>query len=245
MPGPEIRRFEFRGPPGDFDDGTRFAGIEFATLSERLGSYFGVKSGRAGGSRRQQRCLQAAGWRRDPGHRRPHAEQRAACRPDPAFLLAGRETRASACSATARPRTWRSRLPPAAGDGLTLDARGRATMRAPMRRADFHFELPPELIAQAPLPAAIGQPAAVPRWRQRPLSRPALHRPAFAAAAGRPAGVQRHARGGRAAVRHQATRAGASRSSSSEPWASAARWVQAACQQGHPRRPASSIPRAA
>ncbi len=45
MPGPEIRRFEFRGPPGDFDDGTRFAGMEFATLSERLGSYFGVKSG--------------------------------------------------------------------------------------------------------------------------------------------------------------------------------------------------------
>src|SRR6187549_3807733 len=25
-------------------------------------------------------------------------------------------------------------------------------MRAPMRRADFHYELPPELIAQAPLP---------------------------------------------------------------------------------------------
>ena len=25
-------------------------------------------------------------------------------------------------------------------------------MRALMRRADFHFELPPELIAQAPLP---------------------------------------------------------------------------------------------
>lgn len=62
MPGgPEVRRFEFRGPPGDvrvpggvvgldgpqfaFDDGTRFAGMEFATLSERLGSYFGVKSG--------------------------------------------------------------------------------------------------------------------------------------------------------------------------------------------------------
>jgi C-terminal processing protease CtpA/Prc len=61
MPGNGIRRFEFRGPPGDvrvpggvvgvggpnlaFDDGTRFAGMEFATLSERLGSYFGVKSG--------------------------------------------------------------------------------------------------------------------------------------------------------------------------------------------------------
>lgn len=45
VPGQEIRRFEFRGPPGDFDDGTRFAGMEFATLSERLGSYFGVKSG--------------------------------------------------------------------------------------------------------------------------------------------------------------------------------------------------------
>jgi len=25
-------------------------------------------------------------------------------------------------------------------------------MRAPMRRSDFHFDLPPELIAQAPLP---------------------------------------------------------------------------------------------
>jgi S1-C subfamily serine protease len=45
VPGQEIRRFEFRGPPGAFDDGTRFAGMEFATLSERLGSYFGVKSG--------------------------------------------------------------------------------------------------------------------------------------------------------------------------------------------------------
>jgi C-terminal processing protease CtpA/Prc len=60
--GPRTQRFEFRGPPGDvrapvpangvafipgvgFDDGTRFAGMEFATLSERLGSYFCVKSG--------------------------------------------------------------------------------------------------------------------------------------------------------------------------------------------------------
>jgi S-adenosylmethionine:tRNA ribosyltransferase-isomerase len=29
---------------------------------------------------------------------------------------------------------------------------GPPTMRGPMRRADFHYELPPELIAQAPLP---------------------------------------------------------------------------------------------
>ncbi len=27
------------------DDGTRFHGLEFATLSEKLGNYFGVKSG--------------------------------------------------------------------------------------------------------------------------------------------------------------------------------------------------------
>lgn len=62
LPGGQVQHFEFRGPPGDvrapvtvltpggpgaawFEDGTRFAGLEFATLSERLGSYFGVKSG--------------------------------------------------------------------------------------------------------------------------------------------------------------------------------------------------------
>lgn len=60
MPGGPgaLRRFEFAGPPGSvtaplppefvewaFDDGSRFGGMEFATLSERLGSYFGVKSG--------------------------------------------------------------------------------------------------------------------------------------------------------------------------------------------------------
>jgi C-terminal processing protease CtpA/Prc len=60
MPGGPgtVRRFEFVGPPGGgtapmppgfaewaFDDGSRFGGMEFATLSERLGGYFGVKSG--------------------------------------------------------------------------------------------------------------------------------------------------------------------------------------------------------
>jgi S1-C subfamily serine protease len=67
-----VRRFEFQGPGGgairlpnlpnmeggpggqqirqfilqrDGEGGTRFRGVEFATLSERLGSYFGVKKG--------------------------------------------------------------------------------------------------------------------------------------------------------------------------------------------------------
>jgi predicted metalloprotease with PDZ domain len=40
----EVRRLILRGPDGD-GSATRFAGLEFATLSERLGSYFGVKSG--------------------------------------------------------------------------------------------------------------------------------------------------------------------------------------------------------
>jgi len=42
----EVRRFVFnRGDDGGTGMGLRFHGIEFATLSERLGSYFGVKSG--------------------------------------------------------------------------------------------------------------------------------------------------------------------------------------------------------
>lgn len=40
-PGPQIRQFMLERDDG----GTRFEGIEFATLSERLGSYFGVKQG--------------------------------------------------------------------------------------------------------------------------------------------------------------------------------------------------------
>ena len=64
-PGPGVRRFELRrtdpqqpaGPEGleafrgmleragGLDTGARFQGTEFATLSERLGSYFGVKAG--------------------------------------------------------------------------------------------------------------------------------------------------------------------------------------------------------
>jgi S1-C subfamily serine protease len=52
MHGPieRVQRFEFRRD----DLGTRFRGMEFASLSERLGSYFGVKSGvlvvRSGGA---------------------------------------------------------------------------------------------------------------------------------------------------------------------------------------------------
>jgi S1-C subfamily serine protease len=40
-PMEQVQRFEFRRD----DPGTRFRGMEFASLSERLGSYFGVKSG--------------------------------------------------------------------------------------------------------------------------------------------------------------------------------------------------------
>jgi membrane-associated protease RseP (regulator of RpoE activity) len=40
----EVRNFILRRGDGD-SSATRFAGLEFATLSERLGSYFGVKSG--------------------------------------------------------------------------------------------------------------------------------------------------------------------------------------------------------
>lgn len=47
--GPPGPRFEWNGTnwggPGDRDPGMRFRGMEFATLSEKLGSYFGVKSG--------------------------------------------------------------------------------------------------------------------------------------------------------------------------------------------------------
>jgi S1-C subfamily serine protease len=39
------RRIEIRTMRDGPDDGTRFRGLEFATLSEKLGSYFGVKSG--------------------------------------------------------------------------------------------------------------------------------------------------------------------------------------------------------
>jgi S1-C subfamily serine protease len=42
--GPE-RRVEIRTLRDGPDDGTRFRGLEFATLSEKLGSYFGVKAG--------------------------------------------------------------------------------------------------------------------------------------------------------------------------------------------------------
>jgi S1-C subfamily serine protease len=44
--GPGERRLEIRTlRDGGPDDGTRFAGLEFASLSEKLGGYFGVKSG--------------------------------------------------------------------------------------------------------------------------------------------------------------------------------------------------------
>jgi len=46
--GPDGRgqpRIEIRTLRDGADDGTRFRGMEFATLSEKLGSYFGVKSG--------------------------------------------------------------------------------------------------------------------------------------------------------------------------------------------------------
>jgi hypothetical protein len=43
--GPGERRIEIRGLREGPDDGTRFAGVEFASLSEKLGGYFGVKSG--------------------------------------------------------------------------------------------------------------------------------------------------------------------------------------------------------
>jgi S1-C subfamily serine protease len=42
---PGERRTEIRTLREGPDDGTRFRGLEFATLSEKLGSYFGVKSG--------------------------------------------------------------------------------------------------------------------------------------------------------------------------------------------------------
>ncbi len=49
QPGVQIapgeRRIEIRTLGNGPDDGTRFRGVEFATLSEKLGSYFGVKSG--------------------------------------------------------------------------------------------------------------------------------------------------------------------------------------------------------
>jgi S1-C subfamily serine protease len=46
MPGaPGERRIEIRTVREGPDDGTRFRGLEFATMSEKLGSYFGVKSG--------------------------------------------------------------------------------------------------------------------------------------------------------------------------------------------------------
>jgi S1-C subfamily serine protease len=45
FPGGTDRRVEIRTLREGPDDGTRFRGLEFATLSEKLGSYFGVKSG--------------------------------------------------------------------------------------------------------------------------------------------------------------------------------------------------------
>jgi S1-C subfamily serine protease len=46
LPGtPGERRIEIRTMREGPDDGTRFRGLEFATLSEKLGSYFGVKAG--------------------------------------------------------------------------------------------------------------------------------------------------------------------------------------------------------
>jgi S1-C subfamily serine protease len=42
---PPGQEFEWRGMGSDMGPGTRFRGIEFATVSEKLGSYFGVKSG--------------------------------------------------------------------------------------------------------------------------------------------------------------------------------------------------------
>ncbi len=43
--GPTERRIEIRTMRDGPDDGTRFRGLEFATLSEKLGGYFGVKAG--------------------------------------------------------------------------------------------------------------------------------------------------------------------------------------------------------
>lgn len=43
--GPAERRIDIRTLRDGPDEGTRFRGLEFATLSEKLGSYFGVKSG--------------------------------------------------------------------------------------------------------------------------------------------------------------------------------------------------------
>ena len=73
-----------------------------------------------------------------------------------------------------------------------------------MRRTDFHYDLPDELIARHPAPQRSGS-----RLLHLDGATGALHgspvpRPARPAAAGRPAGVQRHARDPGAAARPQA-----------------------------------------
>jgi hypothetical protein len=75
-----------------------------------------------------------------------------------------------------------------------------------LKKSDFHYELPEALIAQAPLAERSASRLLLVPPGDAALVRPGRARPAIAAAARRPAGVQRHPRHPGAIVRHQGDR---------------------------------------
>ena len=68
-----------------------FGGMELASITPKLGAYFGASERRARGAGAARTRLQARRWRRDPDHRRTQARRRRARAAHPAFLQVGRE----------------------------------------------------------------------------------------------------------------------------------------------------------
>ena len=95
----------------------------------------------------------------------------------------------------------------------TLRGLARPARRPPaLKNSDFHYDLPPELIAQAPLPERSASRLLVVPPAPAPFAGPRRPRPAGPAARRRPAGVQRHPRDPGAPVRRRRPAAAASKS---------------------------------
>ncbi len=157
---------------------TRFDGAEFATLSERLGGYFGVKAGvlvvRAGANspfKLQDGDVILAIDGRD-------ATTAAAGGPHPAFLPATARNSRCACSATARRRTSRSpataRRPPAAQpDQLAAHPAPQLGAQAAVRGV-IGYDARPHAPRRFPLRTAAGadRPGAAARALCQPAADP-------------------------------------------------------------------------
>ena len=78
-----------------------FGGMELASITPKLGAYFGANEGVLVVQAPRERGLQARGRRRDPGHRRAQARRRRARDAHPAVLQVGREAEPD-CAAAAQ-----------------------------------------------------------------------------------------------------------------------------------------------